>query len=73
MSRSNPKILRVAHFVVDALEQRIQLAASLSLSGTQTITAGSLVNASDDLTALVGDVENELQTMDHPMRSFPPI
>jgi hypothetical protein len=56
MSRPNARrILKVTKFIVEALERRVQLTASLSLSGTQTITAGSLVNASDDLTALASE------------------
>ncbi len=34
----------------EALEQRLQLVVTLSLSGTQTITPGSAVNATDDAT-----------------------
>jgi hypothetical protein len=41
-------INRSPQYYMESLERRLQLAASLAHSGTQTVTPGSLVNASND-------------------------
>jgi hypothetical protein len=54
-------------YLFEALERRLQLSASLSLSGTQTITPGSVVNASADSSAWQSEMSVAVDTT-NPLR-----